>query len=400
MTNNTKSLLAVFVLLILLVGVVAYFATKDSDITAKSSPIDPAVTEQLRQAKILQETGHLKEAFTIYEQLSLMGHPEAMFYTGKFFSRGWAVSPNLDKARFYFHMAAEYSFRHRGETAYNLGRLYQRSIGEDCNEVAIEWFETALKWNYRKAALQLAVHYEYGLGVNPDIDQALKYYRIAIEVGIEKAMLHYALIVRAGKYGIPTDPATSASLTRQAIAILSRKAQAGSASAAKQIGRLYYDGHLIPKNIDLAKEWLLRSAHLGSMGGMHDIALMLLADDVDPEKRKEGLKWLQKAAIRGHGGAITTLGRLHKNGQLGLHPDKAVTWFQKGVAVGHPGSMEELARLYFEGKLIRKDLTKAQKLAQKGAKKGHSGSKSLLKELLSISTNSISDKPQLAAMRR
>ena len=47
-------------------------------------------------------------------------------------------------------------------------------------------------WKYNKAALQLAIHYEKGLGVKQDTEQAIKYYEIAASTGIEQALLKYA----------------------------------------------------------------------------------------------------------------------------------------------------------------------------------------------------------------
>lgn len=367
-------------------GIYSYFVTLPW--SAKNAPSDPQVNEDLNQAKTLQKVGKLEEAFTIYERHAAAGYPVSMFYAAKFYSRGWGVRPDLDRARGYYLQAVEYSFSYRGETAYELGRLFQRSKGPDCNTVAIEWFKNALKWNYPKAALQLAIHYEKGLGVEPDIDQAIYYYEMAMAIQNEQAMIKYARLLMTGKQGAEVDPVKAEFLASQAAILLERKAQLGSGSAAKQLGRLYLDGELLAYDAAKARKWLLRSAKLGSTGGMHDLAQMMLEDANYPEQEEEALLWLRTAAARGHGGSMTALGRFHLAEKYGLKKQEAVLWFQRGAEVPHGGSLEELARLYDEGVLIPRDREEAISLAERGMRLGHSGSVKLLKELLATKNSS------------
>jgi len=336
------------------------------------------VNEDMNQAKTLMKVGKMKEALAIYEKHAANDHPVSMFYAAKFYSRGWSTSPNLNIARGYYLKAVEYSFPYRGETAYELGRLFQRSKGPDCNAVAVEWFRNALKWNYVKAALQLAIHYEKGLGVEPDLDTASSFYEISVAAENEQAMIKYARLLINRKYGSKLDPSKAEFLIDQAMVLLKRKAHSGSGNAAKQLGRVYRDGDLVPQDKSKSKKWLKQAAHLGSKGGMHDYAHILLADMKHPEEHQKAIHWLRSAADLGHGASMTALGRFHLDEKYGLNREASVMWFERGAEVPHGGSLQELARLYHRGFLVLQNKEKAIELAERGKRLGHSGSSKLL----------------------
>lgn len=351
---------------------------------AKNAPNDPMVNEAINQARSLQKQGKLEDAIVVFERYALQGYPDAMFHTAKAYSRGWGIKPDLDKARHYYLLAVQYSYAYRGETAYEIGRLFQRSLGPDCNKIAIEWFKKSLNWNYKKAALQLAIHYEKGLGVEQNVDLAIDYYTIASQSGYEQASLKYARLMMKGRYGVEINSALASRLVQEAIKSLKIKARKGSPSAAKQLGRLYRDGELIRKSSSKARKWLYYSAELGDTGGMHDLAHFLLSYDQVTENEKEALNWFYKAARKGHGGAMTALGRLHLNEKYHLKMSQAVHWFERGVEAKHGGAMEELARLYATGHLVDQNQREAIRLAKQGSKLGHLGSQRLFEELTKL----------------
>ena len=171
----------------LLAGTVAYTGLHYGNPGAeqesgKQAPIDPRVIEGVRQARALQKAGKLEEAWVFeLETYANEGHPTAMFFLAKSYMNGWGVAPDLEQARTLFMRAVQYDFDFRGESAYKLGRLYEQSRGEDCQSIAVAWFEKALKWHYPKAHRQLGIHYEQGLGVAQDIERAVHHYEMAAE---------------------------------------------------------------------------------------------------------------------------------------------------------------------------------------------------------------------------
>ncbi|MEP3427871.1 MAG: tetratricopeptide repeat protein [Roseibium sp.] len=348
--------------------------------SVKSERIDPTIEEMIKQARGLQKVGRWEAAADLLTQLADDGHPVALYHLGRAYKNGWGVVADLDQARLILMEAVRYSSAYRGETAYELGRLFQRSSGERCAEIALQWFQKALSWDYPKAHVQLAKHFERGIGTDRDLASAFHHYEQAAIAGYPSSTINYARILLTGRYGTTPNADKARFWAERAIAGLEKKARDGSASSAKTLGRIYRDGEFLSANSVLARDWFLRSADLGDAGAMHDLGQMLIASTGD-DKPDEALKWLRMAAKAEHGGALTALARLHLKEKYGLKPSEAVTLLERGVTVGHPGAMAELARLYAEGTLVEQDRTKAFELARKGADRGHQGSTALLKKL-------------------
>jgi uncharacterized protein len=376
--------------LVLILGVVIFglliagFLTQQSDggFQDLSAPIDTFAEERIRQARGLQRLGKWQDAADIFEDLVAQGHPLAMFHLGKAYGRGWGVPADLDQSREILLRAAQFDFPYRGEVAYEIGRLYQRSVGEDCARYAFEWFQRAVDWDYPKGHVQIAKHFESGLGVEQDISSALYHYEAATAAGFESAALSFARALRVGRNGMPAEPLRAAMLADAAISALKLKASTGSASAAKMLGRLYRDGDFVERNAGIALHWLRRASDLGDSGGMHDLAHLVIATQPEHDSEMDALVWLRRAAALGHGGAMTSLGRFHLREQFGLDRPGAVSWFERGVIVRHGGAMEELARLTANGDLVELDPAAALDLAKQGAALGHRGSERLRNELL------------------
>ncbi len=382
--QNSPATLALIFAMVLLGLLIAGFLAQQSEEGFRdlSAPMDPVAEERIRQARGLQRLGKWQDAADLLQTLVAEGHPLAMFHLGKAYGRGWGVPADLDQSRELLLRAAQFDFPYRGETAYEIGRLYQRSVGEDCTRYAFEWFQRAIDWNYPKGHVQIAKHYENGFGVEQDISSALYHYEAATAAGFESAALSFARALRVGRNGMPAEPLRAAVLADAAIAALKLKAEAGSESAAKLLGRLYRDGDFVARDTSVALFWLRRASDLGDSGGMHDLAHLLIAIKPEPDADLDALVWLQRAAALGHGGAMTSLGRFHLKQQFGLDRPGAVSWLERGVVARHGGAMEELARLTANGDLVERDLAAALDLARQGAALGHRGSERLHRELL------------------
>lgn len=348
-----------------------------------SMPNDPVAEENILRARRMHSAGKWREATELFHQYADEGHPVAMFYLARAYGRGWGVPIDLEEARRIFLRASQFQFQHRGQVAYELGRLYQRSVGKDCNRIAFEWFMKALEWQYPKAHWQLAKHFERGLGVRQNIDAAVFHYEAAAAAGFEGAAIKFARVLRVGRAGVPAQPQRAQILAEAAIVALTAKAAGGSASAAKTLGRLHRDGDFVDQSNIQATKWLRRASELGDPGAMRDLAHLIVAGAVEGRGDQEALGWLRRAAALGHGGAMTSLGRFHLQQRYGLERDGAVSWLERGVAAKHGGAMEELARLRAEGDLLPKDMNAAIALAREGAELGHTGSRTLYALLVS-----------------
>ncbi len=379
--SRSKTSTAIFGAIALVALVGTWVVLKDDGSAPLSAAYDTTIEADLKRARTLRSAGQAKDAFDILKVHARSGYPSALLQLGRAHMRGWGTPIDLDASRDALLLAVEYDFPARGEAAYELGRLYQRSVGEDCNALAVSWFDRAREWGYAKAHLQLATHFERGLGTDRDLDKALQHYEAAAAFGSEAAAIKFARILKRGDAGIPADPKRAHALAMVALASLEDKARSGSGSASKILGRLYRDGDFVDMDIRIARRWLQRSSELGDPGGMHDLARLILATETDTTQVRRALAWMRRAVSLGHGGAMTAIGRYHLAGQYGLARENAVIWFERGVDAKHAGAMAELARLYATGDLVPRDIKKAIELAKQGVELGHRGSQTLLSDL-------------------
>ena len=91
------------------------------------------------------------------------------------------------------------------------------------------------------------------------------------------------------------------------------------------------------------------------------------------------IKWLRRAAERGHVQAQYNLGRFCKDGD-GVAKDatQAVAWFRRAADQGHSRSQFELGYLYSNGEGVAKDATQAVAWFGRAAEQGHATAQSNL----------------------
>jgi len=132
----------------------------------------------------------------------------------------------------------------------SLGDLYRDGTGvtQDPGEAA-RWYERAVARDRNRVALNnLAYCYEQGLGVVPNIDQALRLYREAAEAGNPTAMANLGNLYLMGR-GVPTDYA-------QAVAWYRKAAELSSPAGERGLGYMYLEGLGVPQDVAEARRWL------------------------------------------------------------------------------------------------------------------------------------------------
>ncbi|MEP4434436.1 MAG: tetratricopeptide repeat protein, partial [Hyphomicrobiales bacterium] len=279
--------------------------SSDADVSKqKSSVSGPVAMKAVVDARKLMRKTKWESAAVLLKEHASAGNPEVLYEYGRILSNGWGTPRDLDKAREKLLLAVQHEFPKRHSTAYELGKLYQKSTGPDCNRIAFEWFKKAADWGHAKAYAELGKHYARGIGVKKDIKAAQAQYKKAAELGSASALLSFANLL-ANEKDTAASSVDAAKLIADAVPLLEAEAAAGKAGSAKVLGRLYRDGRLLAADPNLAMRWLRRSALLGDTGGMHDLAQFLLAIENTSSNSDEAIKWLHMAAERGDGSALT-----------------------------------------------------------------------------------------------
>lgn len=342
---------------------------------------DPIAQQEMSQARTLLRKRNWKEAAKILGRNAVGSNVQAKYEYAMLYAKGWGVPRDLEKARNLLLQAVQRPFKDRARAAFELGRVYRLSKGEDCARIAFEWFTKAAKWGYEKAHNELGKSYARGIGVAPDIDQALKHYRIAAAHNSSSAVLQLVELLAKGNATTPANPERALAVLNEFLPRLEVAARAGDARAARCIGRVYSNNIIMKPNLEEAIKWLAIAAGLGDAIAMHDMALLILETKKEFAAAEDIIELLNESIERDYSAAITTLGRLHLQEKFGLPSRKAVKLFERGVIAGHPGSMEELGRLYLKGQYVPFNIKKAREMAEQGSRLKHAGSRKLLKEI-------------------
>ena len=196
-------------------------------------------------------------------------------------------------------------------------------------------------------------------------------------------------------------------------------AERGDAEAEHQIGRSYYWGVGVKKNLKTACAWWEKSSAQGNAIAEYDLANCFLGENGPHKDLQQGVFWLKKSAgqgyadaqdelasvyATGHGvkkdnvqalklfrlaatqgqpHAETALGFAYNSGDLDLpkNPAKAFSWFRKAANDNSVVGEELVGDAYFSGANVKKDDKEAAKWWQKAAKQGDDYAQSMLRLL-------------------
>jgi uncharacterized protein len=139
-----------------------------------------------------------------------------------------------------------------------------------------------------------------------------------------------------GLGGVPKDPA-------QALHWFRKAAEQGHAQAEGLVGVMYGQGLGVPKDSKTAVDWFRKAADHGDRTAQRNLGLMYRDGLGIPRDYKEAYKWFLKSAENGNASAQYCIGMLYRNGQ-GVPEDrkKARSWFRKAADAGNEPAKKAL----------------------------------------------------------
>jgi TPR repeat protein len=342
---------------------------------------DPVIARQLSEAALFLKKKDYSAAAERLRVLAGSDSAEAKFLYARLLARGWGTGRDLNAARDYLLQALSTGFENQAQAAFELGKLYRISRGEDCHELAFEWFKKALAWGERKAHPKLAASYAKALGTSYNFELAKRHYRADALAGSADSAVKLVELVESGLPNHPGNKDAALILLLEFQPTLQQAGHFGDARAARSLARLYLKDSLQTRDLERAVYWLSEASRLGDPIAMHDLALLADKEKGDVFEGIDTVSLLIESSDRNYSAAYTALGRFHLVGKYSLEPEKAPHWFEQGAKAGHPGAMEELSKLYFHGKFVSKNREKARELARQGAKLRHKGSIKFLRRI-------------------
>jgi TPR repeat protein len=133
-------------------------------------------------------------------------------------------------------------------------RLEGKGIENPNYAEATHLLTTAAENGIYQAEHQLAIMYEYGMGIQPNFGLALKYYRRAAEKNYVESQYNLALMYAYGR-GVPQD-------FRRARSLLDKASLENHAPSVYYIGLFKMYGYGCEPNYEQAVNWLERAANM------------------------------------------------------------------------------------------------------------------------------------------
>lgn len=253
---------------------------------------------------------------------------------GYMHKKGKGVPKDLDMAVDYFNKATAKNYA----LAYlNLGLFYYETKEYI---LAIKLFTTlANEQNHAEAHYNLGVMYDNAIGTERNIDKAIHHFTIAADQGCSDAQNMLGTI-----YCLKQD-------FKNSLHYIQLAANQYDKIGLYNLGRLYYDGEIVEKNINMALAYNQASANQGCDEAQHFFGYLYYEGKDIPQDMKTSFHWYTLAAEQGHSEAQFML-----------------------------------SHFYLEGKMIEQNVSEAFKYAKLSAEQGNTRGKERLKALESSYT--------------
>ncbi len=229
--------------------------------------------------------------------------------------------------------------QNNNEAMSNLGFCYLFGLGVDKDTTtATRLFEKALKQDNQRllgmhdslatkgsvfSAMFLARCYKMAIGVRRDMQQSLKYYKMAAKQGNVEAMREAAIMMRSNK-----DDAAALSLFKQAM-------QKGDVTSTYYYGKMICEGRGATKDVQTGMSCIHQSADKGYAAAQYAMAEAYEKGEGVNKSAIEALEWYKKAALGGNRAAWWQLAECYREG--------------RGTSVDYEEALECYARASEEG---------------------------------------------------
>lgn len=248
---------------------------------------------------------------------------------------------------------------------------------------SLEFLKKAADGGHTEAALELGLRYYKGEGVEPSLESAVKYLKIANKAK-RYALPAHVLGTIYWNYGPDSETPTPGIKKgkNHAMALHEEAAKLGSTDSGLFLGGVYGTTAFGVQNFELSARYYRDVANAGIIEGNCGLAMLKLGGydlaDVTPQ---QAVDWLQAASDDGNSSAQYVLACAYQKGNvIPRDLQRAAQLFQEVVNSGedYDEAKHELALLLLSGKNIPQDIPRALDLLQAAANEGYPESQYIL----------------------
>jgi TPR repeat protein len=206
--------------------------------------------------------------------------------------------------------------------------------------------------NFRCQTL-LGQIYNEGKGVEKNVDEAIKWFRLAVESNYSLAMYELGMVLQDSTEGCKLILAAAEQYLPQ---------------AEHLVGVMYLHGEGTSKDEAAALKWLRRAANHGHLAGQFELASLLEAGIGEVSNIPAAINWFRIAASRGHPESLRHLGELYRDGiQVEQSFEESVKWFLQAAELGDADAQHHLGVAYEKGEGVMGNIREAMVWYRKAA---------------------------------
>lgn len=244
------------------------------------------------------------------------GDTSSMLLAGSIYFYGMGITYSYEEAARWYEMAKNHGDV-RGD--YNLGFMnYAGAWGKNDKSTALKSFQKADNGGFPPAATALGVMYRNGIGVEKDHNTAEKYFRKAAAKGETSAMVFLGRMIEkdGSSQQMFKDP------KQEIFTLYSDAANEGSSEGMAELGRLYYEGKVIDKNLKKSFYWFSRAAKKGSAYAENSLGYFFENAIYVERSCSDAFNHYEKAAVPDFPEGEKNLARMYSSG-CGIPADDA-----------------------------------------------------------------------------
>ena len=224
------------------------------------------------------------------------------------------------------------------------------------------------------AQYNLGLCYQYGDGVAKRMDEAMRWYNIAVENGNASAMNRLGLCYLEGQ-DVEKSYDKAVEYFRMAI-------NKGDLFAQNNLAVCYYNGYGVSLSYYDAAEWFRKSAEQGLAEAQNYLGLCYEKGEGVPQSYAEAVKWYRLGADQGHAVAQNNLGLCYANGEgVPQSYTEAVKWIRKSAEQEFDVAQFNLGFFYEKGYGVLQSIEEANKWYRLAAKQGNKDAELAIKRL-------------------
>lgn len=204
----------------------------------------------------------------------------------------------------------------------------------------------------------LGLCYAFGLGVEPDINNAFTCFKKGAKLGCSTATFNTGLCYGAGR-GVRRD-------YKKAVSFYHQAAEQGKVEAMFVLGSCYANGEGVKQDDSKAEKYFCQASEFGHVFATYNLGVLYATNRDVENNPSKAVECYRKIADIGSKDGMFGLALCYATG-LGVNKDEelAVELFSQASELGHASAMHNLGILYDNGRGVKRNQAKAQECFKK-----------------------------------